>query len=373
MNELQKRIISGFKFTAFAALLVFFSGKKVALAKQVNVYNWNNYIGENVLSDFEKSTGIRVVYDLVDSNQVLEGKLLAGQSGYDVVVSSADFMARQIKAGIYLPLDKTKLTDFKALDPMLMRALGELDPNNQFGVPYMWGTTGIGYNRTKVVEILGADAPLNSWDLVFKPENLAKLSQCGVAFLDSPTDIFPIVLNYLGIPSDSNNPRDYQGQAKALLKFLAKHVTYFHSSKYIDDLATGEICVVVGWSGDVFQAKIAALEVAQPLKIEYVLPKEGALLWVDMLGIPADASHPDEALAFINFLMRPDIAARNTNEIWFANPITASREQTLPMIANDTAIYPMPDQHEQLFPAKPVSPRVERVMNRAWTEILTGQ
>jgi putrescine transport system substrate-binding protein len=345
----------------------------LTLAQQVNVYNWNNYIGENVLADFEKETGIRVIYDLVDSNQVLEGKLLAGQSGYDVVVSSADFMARQIEAGIYLPLDKEKLTDFADLDPMLMAALGELDPNNQYGVPYMWGTTGIGFNRDKVLAALGPNAPLDSWDLVFNKDNLAKLSQCGVAFLDSPTDIFPIVLNYLGKASGSNQASDYQGEAKQLLKSLAEYITYFHSSKYIDDLAAGEICVAVGWSGDIFQAKMTAKNAASPQSIDYVLPKEGALLWVDMLGIPSDAKNTAEALAFIKFLMRPDIAARNTNEIWYANPITASRSQTLPIIANDTAIYPTNAQRKQLFPAKPVSPRVDRVMNRVWTEILTGQ
>ncbi|MBU2978542.1 polyamine ABC transporter substrate-binding protein [Alteromonas sp. C1M14] len=361
----------------FLAVLVIacsaISWSRVAVAKHVNVYNWNHYIGENVLSDFEKTTGIRVIYDLVDSNQVLEGKLLAGQSGYDVVVSSADFMARQIKAGIYLPLDKTQLADFSQLDPMLMTALGELDPNNQYGVPYMWGTTGIGFNRSKVLEVLGEDAPLDSWELVFNPQNLAKLSTCGVAFLDSPTDIFPLVLNYLGLPTHSNNPKNYQGQAKQLLMRLAPHITYFHSSKYIDDLATGEICVVVGWSGDILQAKISAASAAQPQTIEYIIPKEGALMWVDMLGIPSDAKNPQEALAFIKFMMRPDIAARNTNDIWYANPITASRPMTLPIIANDTAIYPTKAQRENLFPARPINPRVDRVINRAWTEILTGQ
>ncbi len=354
----------------FAGLL---ASANVLAEKVVNVYNWSDYIGEGVIEQFEKETGIKVTYDVFDSNEVLEGKLLAGRTGYDVVVPTIDFMARQIQAGIFKPLDKSKLDNYNELDADFLKTLARLDPDNSHGVPYMWGTTGIGFNVKKVAEILGDDAPTDSWDLVFKKENLEKLSACGVSFLDAPTEVYAAALHYVGKDPNSTNSKDYNGDAKALLKSLAPNVTYFHSSKYIDDLAGGEICVSVGWSGDIAQAMADADEAGNGVEISYIIPKEGALLWSDMLGIPKDAENIDEAYQFINFLMRPDIAAANTNAIWYPNPITASLENIDEEIKSDESIYPPEDVKAKLYTATVKPPKVDRVINRAWTEIKTGQ
>lgn len=339
----------------------------------VNVYNWSDYIGEGVIEKFEKETGIKVTYDVFDSNEVLEGKLLAGRTGYDVVVPTIDFMGRQIKADIFKELDKSQLSNYGKLDTEFLGTLATLDPGNQYGIPYMWGTTGIGFNVKKVAEILGEDAPTDSWDLVFKKENLEKLSQCGVSFLDAPTEVYAAALHYLGKDPNSINPRDYSGEAKELLKSLAPSVTYFHSSKYIDDLAGGEICVSVGWSGDIAQAMADAEEAGNGVEIRYVIPKEGALLWADMFGIPSDATNVSEAYEFINFLMRPEIAAANTNEIWYPNPVVESLELIDEEIKSDESIYPPADVKAKLYTATVKPLKVDRVINRAWTEIKTGQ
>lgn len=339
----------------------------------VNVYNWSDYIGEDVVATFETESGTKVVYDVFDSNEVLEGKLLAGRTGYDVVVPSIEFMGRQIQAGIFQPLDKEKLPNYKELDPSMMAVIAQMDPGNAYGVPYMWGTTGIGMIKDKVIAALGPDAPLDSWELVLNPENLAKLSSCGVAFLDAPSEIFGAVLHYQGKDPNTADAKDYQGDAKALLKQLAPSVTYFHSSKYIDDLAAGEICVAIGWSGDIAQAMVDAEEADNGVKISYVIPKEGALQFYDILVIPKDASNVEEAHAFINFLMRPDIAAENTNYIWYPNPIPASKPMIDPEITGDPSIYPPPDVMAGLYVSTIKSPAVDRAMNRAWTEVKTGR
>lgn len=339
----------------------------------VNVYNWSDYIGDDVISSFETDSGINVVYDVFDSNEVLEGKLLAGRTGYDVVVPSIEFMGRQIQAGIFQPLQKDKLPNYKELDPAMMATIATMDPGNTYGIPYMWGTTGIGMIKDKVIAVLGPDAPLDSWDLVLNPANLAKLSSCGVAFLDAPSELFAAVLHYLGKDPNSQDVSDYQGEAKTLLKQLAPSVTYFHSSKYIDDLAAGEICVAIGWSGDIAQAKVDADEANNGVDITYVIPKEGALQFYDILVIPKDASNVDEAHAFINFLMRPEIAAENTNYIWYPNPIPASKPLIDPEITGDPSIYPPPEVMAKLYVSAIKTPAVDRAMNRAWTEIKTSQ
>jgi putrescine transport system substrate-binding protein len=342
-------------------------------AGTVNVYNWNDYIGEGVIATFEKESGTKVVYDVFDSNEVLEGKLLAGSTGYDVVVPTIEFMGRQIQAGVFQPLQKDKLPNYRELDAAMMATIANVDPGNNFGIPYMWGTTGIGINKAKVLAALGPDAPLDSWDLVLKPENLAKLSECGVAFLDSPTEIFAAALHYLGKDPNSSDVADYQGAAKELLKKLVPSVTYFHSSKYIDDLASGEICVAVGWSGDIAQAKVDAEEAKNNVEITYVIPKEGAMQFYDILVIPKDAPNVEQAHAFINFLMRPDIAARNTNHIWYPNPIPASRPLLDDEIVVDTSVYPSPEVMSKLYIATIKTPAIDRAMNRAWTEVKTNR
>ncbi|MGD8829753.1 MAG: extracellular solute-binding protein [Pseudomonadales bacterium] len=339
---------------------------------RLNVYNWAAYIADDTVEKFEKETGIHVTYDVYDNNEILEGKLLAGNTGYDVVVPSVDFLARQIQAGIYQPLDKKKLTNYDQLDPELLAKVAPLDPGNTYAVPYMWGSTGIGYDRSKVVERLGKDAPLDSWALLFDPKNLARLTDCGVAFLDSPVDVFSSVLIYLGKDPNPTNPADYQGEALSLLRSLKPYITYFHSSKYIDDLAAGEICVALGFSGDVAQARASAEEADNGVDITYVIPREGALMYFDMLAIPKDARNVNEAHRFIDYLMRPDIAAANTNYIWYPNPVPASAPLVDDAIRNDPSIYPPESVRQKLWVSKVRPPKVDRVLNRAWTEVKTG-
>lgn len=365
------------KTTSKRSIIALFAGLVAVGSVQaqgtLNVYNWSDYIGDDVIAKFEKESGIKVVYDVFDSNEVLEGKLLAGRTGYDVVVPTSEFMGRQIQAGVFQPLQKDKLSNYKELDPALMETIAVMDPGNNYGVPYMWGTTGIGMIKEKVIAALGPDAPLDSWDLVLNPDNLAKLSKCGVAFLDSPSEIFAATLHHLGKDPNSTDVKDYQEAAKALLQQLAPSITYFHSSKYIDDLAAGEICVAIGWSGDIAQAMVDAEEAENGVEVSYVIPKEGAQLFFDILTIPKDAANVDEAHAFINFLMRPEIAAENTNFIWYANPIPASKPMIDAEITGDPSIYPPPEVMERLYISTIKSPKVDRAMNRTWTEIKTSQ
>ncbi|OXY82035.1 extracellular solute-binding protein [Oceanimonas doudoroffii] len=340
---------------------------------QVNFYNWSDYIAENTLANFTEQTGIAVTYDVFDSNEVLEAKLLAGNTGFDVVVPTGDFMGRQIQAGAFLPLDKSKLPNYDNLDPRIMALLEDKDPGNQFGIPYLWGTTGIGYNVDKVREALGEDAPVDSWDLVMKPENLEKLAQCGVAFLDAPTEIFAAALNYQGLDPNSTNLSDYRGPATELMMKLRPHITYFHSSKYINDLANGDICVAVGWSGDILQARDRADEAGRGVQVAYRIPKEGALMWVDMLTIPKDANHPDNAHKLINYLLKPEVIGEVSNYVAYANPNKNANEFVDAEILNDPGIYPSQEVADKLYTAKLLPQKVNRAITRAWTRVKTGK
>ena len=290
----------------------------VQAAGTVHIYNWSDYIGETTLADFQKETGIKPVYDVFDSNETLEGKLLAGRTGYDVVVPSNHFLGKQIKAGAFQKLDKSQLTNYSNLDPVLLKRLEQNDPGNQYAVPYLWGTNGIGYNVDKVKAVLGVDK-IDSWDVVFEPENIKKLHSCGVAFLDSADEMMPTVLNYMGLNANSTNPEDYK-KAEAKLLAVRPYVTYFHSSKYIADLANGDICVAIGFSGDMFQAKARAAEASKGMNIAYSIPKEGGALWFDMLAIPKDAANVKEAHAFINYLLKPEVIAQVSDYVGYANP-----------------------------------------------------
>ncbi|PTT99117.1 polyamine ABC transporter substrate-binding protein, partial [Pseudomonas sp. HMWF031] len=277
-------------------------------AGTVHVYNWSDYIGQTTLADFQKETGIKPVYDVFDSNETLEGKLLAGRTGYDVVVPSNHFLGKQIKAGAFQKLDKKLLTNYGNLDPVLLKRLEQNDPGNQYAVPYLWGTNGIGYNVDKIKAVLGVDS-IDSWAVLFEPENIKKLQSCGVAFLDSADEMMPTVLNYMGLNANSTNPEDYK-KAEAKLLAVRPYVTYFHSSKYITDLANGDICIAVGFSGDMFQARNRAEEAKKGVKIAYTIPKEGGALWFDMLAIPKDSANVKEAHAFINYLLKPEVIAQ---------------------------------------------------------------
>ncbi|WP_193557137.1 polyamine ABC transporter substrate-binding protein [Pseudomonas rhizoryzae] len=337
----------------------------------VRVYNWSDYIGETTLEDFQKATGIAPVYDVFDSNETLEGKLLAGHTGYDVVVPSSNFLAKQIKAGAFQKLDKSQLPNWQNLDPALLKQLEKSDPGNQYGVPYLWGTNGIGYNVAKVKAALGTDK-LDSWAILFEPENLKKLSKCGVSFMDSPDEVYPAVLQYLGLDPNSTNPDDYKKAEAQLLK-VRPYITYFHSSKYISDLANGNICVAFGYSGDVFQARSRAAEAKKGVKIGYAIPKEGANLWFDLLAIPKDAQNVKEAHAFINYLLQPEVIAKVSDYVGYANPNPKAGELMNAELRQDQTVYPPQAVMDKLYVMKELPPQILRLETRSWTRVKSGK
>jgi putrescine transport system substrate-binding protein len=341
-------------------------------SRVVNFYNWSDYIEQGVLDDFTKETGIKVRYDTFDSNDTLEAKLLAGKSGYDVVVPSAYFLARQIQAGIFLRLDKEKLPNLVNAWPEITNRLASYDPGNQYAVNYMWGTTGIGYNVNAVRDILGANATIDSWDEVFDPARIAKFKNCGVHLLDSSDDVMSAALHYLHLDPNSIDPGDLQKAADLLVK-VSPYVRKFHSSEYLNGLATGEICFVVGFSGDIKQAQRRAAEAKGGVAVGYAIPKEGAQLWFDNLAIPKDAPDPDEALALINYLLKPEVAARNTNFISYANGNLASQQFIDKAILNDRTVYPDAATFAKLYTISAHDQKTQRLINRLWTWIKTGR
>jgi putrescine transport system substrate-binding protein len=343
----------------------------VQAAGTVHIYNWSDYIGETTLADFQKETGIKPVYDVFDSNETLEGKLLAGRTGYDVVVPSNHFLGKQIKAGAFQKLDKSKLTNYSNLDPVLLKRLEQNDPGNQYAVPYLWGTNGIGYNVDKVKAVLGLDK-IDSWDVVFEPQNIKKLHSCGVAFLDSADEMMPTVLNYMGLNANSTNPEDYK-KAEAKLLAVRPYVTYFHSSKYIADLANGDICVAIGFSGDMFQAKARAAEAGKGMNIAYSIPKEGGALWFDMLAIPKDAANAKEAHAFINYLLKPEVIAQVSDSVGYANPNPGSDKLMEQSIRTDASVYPPQAVLDKTYVSIELPPNIQRLMTRSWTKVKSGK
>lgn len=338
----------------------------------VRVYNWSDYIADDTVAAFERETGIDVVYDVFDSNEVLEAKLLSGASGYDIVVPTSDFLGRQILAGVFQALDRDKLPNYVNLDAGLMELMASYDPGNQYSVPYLWGTTGIGYNVEMVAERLG-DVPVDSIDIFFNPEYLARLADCGVAVLDAPSELFPAVLNYLGYDPNIQDPELYKTVARDALLAIRPYILYFHSSQYINDLANGDICFVFGWSGDILQAKARAEEARNGVNIEYVIPREGALLWVDTLAIPVGARNVDNAHRFIDYLLRPAVIAEISNYVQYANGNTASLPLLDAAVRDDPGIYPPPEVRAKLFPNKVTPPRLDRVATRVWTQVKTGR
>ena len=347
---------------------VFFSS---AHAAELHVYNWSDYIAEDTIEKFEAATGIKTTYDVYDSNELLEAKMLAGNSGYDLVVPTSDFLQRQAEAGVYQALDKSKLPNLKNMDADLMKAAAAYDPDNKHSVIYMWGTTGIGYNVDMVKERLGGKVP-GSWDIIFDKDIAARLADCGIAFLDSPTEMIPAMLNYLGYSPGSMDKGELE-EAKNALMAVRESVRYFDNSKYIDDLANGEICVAVGWSGDVFQARDRADEAGNGITVGYIIPNEGALQWFDMMAIPADAKNVDEAHQFINFIMDAQITADITNYVWYSNANTASLPMVEAEILSDPGIFPSSEVRKRLWSATVYTPKFDRLVTRAWTEIKTGQ
>jgi putrescine transport system substrate-binding protein len=343
-----------------------------AQERVVNVYNWSDYIDPQVFAQFSKETGIKVRYDTFDANETLETKLLAGKSGYDVVVPTGYFLQRQIQATVFQKLDKSKLPNLVNVWPDIAKRLAVYDPGNQYAVNYMWGTTGIGYNVKAMHERLGANATIDSWDVVFKPELIAKFKTCGIHMLDSADDIIPAALHYLGLDPNSATPADLD-KAAALLAKIRPNVRKFHSSEYLNALASGEICLVVGWSGDIKQAQKRAAEAKNGVDIGYAIPKEGAQMFFDNLAIPRDAPHPAEALAFIDFLLRPDVAAKNSDMMAYANGNLASQKLIDKKVLDDPGIYPSADTMSHLYIVEARSPQAQRLINRIWTRVKTGR
>jgi putrescine transport system substrate-binding protein len=359
-----------YKIMMGAVALALFGGTAFGQDKVVNVYNWSDYIDEEILTEFEAETGIKVVYDVYDSNEVLETKMLAGGSGYDVVVPTGDFMQRQIQAGVYQKLDKSKLPNIKHMWDKIATRTATYDPGNAYSVNYMWGTTGIGYNIDAVEERLGTDE-IDSWDVIFKPEIIAKFADCGVHLLDAPAEMIPAALNYLGFDPASQDMAEIE-KAGELLIAIRPYVKQFHSSQYINDLANGDICLAVGWSGDVLQARDRADEAEAGVHVTYAIPKEGAQMWFDQLAIPADAPHPDNAHTFINYLMRPEVIAKASNYVYYANGNKDSQAYLAEDVINDPAIYPSAAAIDNLFVTTALPPRVQRAVTRLWTKIKTG-
>jgi putrescine transport system substrate-binding protein len=357
---------------AIIAILAASSLAAQAQQRTVNFYNWSNYMAPGVLEDFTRETGIKVVYDTFDANETLETRLLAGKSGYDVVVPTAYFLQRQITANVFRKLDKSKLPNLANAWPVVTGQLAIYDPGNQYGANYMWGTTGIGYNVKAVQKILGPDAAIDSWDIVFKPENLAKFRDCGIHMLDSADDIFPAALSYLGLDPNSTRAADME-KAADLVGKIRPYVRKFHSSEYLSALATGEICFVVGWSGDIMQARSRAAEAKSDIEIGYAIPKEGAQMFFDNLAIPADANNVAEAYELINYLYRPEVAAKNSDFLSYANGNLASQKLIDPKILGDKNIYPDEATLKKLFVITARDPATQRVINRLWTRVKIGR
>jgi putrescine transport system substrate-binding protein len=357
---------------ALAASATAQSGKE----RIVNVYNWSDYIEPSLLEAFTKETGIRIKYDTFDANETLETKLLAGKSGYDVVAPTAYFLERQIKAGLFRKLDKAKIPNLGNAWSEIAQRLGTYDPGNEHAVNYMWGTTGIGYNVKKAREILGAGADVQaemaSWDIVFKPESLARFKDCGVHMLDSPDDILPAAMNYLGINPNSKQPADLEKAAELVTK-VRPSVRKFHSSEYLNALASGEICLVVGWSGDIKQAQKRAAAANAGIEVGYAIPKGGAQMWFDNFAIPKDAPNPDEAHAFIDYMMRPEVAAKNSNFLGYPNGNLASQKLIDKAVLGDRTVYPDAATMASLYIITANDQRTQRLINRAWVRIKTGR
>ena len=354
-----------------AALLIVCATAALAQDRVVNVYNWSDYIDPDVLTEFTEETGIRIVYDNYDNNDIVETKLLAGASGYDIVVPTDANVGRQIQAGTLMKLDKSKLPNLVHMWPLIAERLSFYDPGNEHAVNYMWGTTGLGVNVGMVRERLGDDVDLNTWELLLNPEYASKLADCGIHVLDSPEDTIQSTLSYIGLNPDSKDPADIE-KAGEVLQAVRPYIQKFHSSEYINALANGDICLAMGYSGDILQARDRAVEADNGVEIEYIIPKEGALMWFDSFVIPADAPHPDEAHEFIDYMLRPEVAAANSNYVYYANGNLDSQPLLEEDVIGDPAIYPDQETLDNLFTSTSYDPVSQRVITRLWTNLKAG-
>jgi putrescine transport system substrate-binding protein len=342
-----------------------------ASEKVLNIYNWSDYIQPSVIKDFEQQTGIHVNYDVFDSNEILETKLLTGHTNYDLVVPSAAFMERQLQADIYQKLDKSLLPNLKNLDPGIQKALAIYDPGNQYAVDYMWITSGVGYNAGAIQSRL-ADAPVDSWRMIFDPAVVSKFADCGVSILDAPSEVVATALIYIGRNPNSNSLEDLKA-AEQVLKAIRPYIRYVDSSRYIDNLANGEICLAMGWSGDIKQAHDRAKEATKGVDLVYSIPREGAIVNLDVLVIPADAPHVKNAHLFIDYLLRPEVAAQNSNLIKYANAVSPELQPLDPSVRNDAGVFPPPEVRARLTPERARPPDYQRLLTRAWTRFKTGK
>ncbi len=356
---------------ALCALTQFASPQAGAADKEVRVYNWSDYIDPAILEEFTKETGIKVVYDVMDSNEVLETKLLAGGTGYDIVVPTGPFLSRLIGAKVFQKLDKSKLPNIKNEWPEINKRTAIYDPGNEYSINYMWGTTAIGSNEGKIKERM-ADAPVDSWDLVFKPEVVAKFKDCGIMMLDAPDDIIPAALNYLGLDPNSKNPDDLK-KAGELMEKVRPNVLKFHSSEYINALANGDICIAVGFSGDLLQAATRAEEAKNNQTIKFVVPKEGAQMWFDQMAIPADAKHVEAAHTFLNYLLKPEVIAKASNFVQYANGNLASQQFLDESVKSNPNVYPDEAMLKKLFVKTSYDAKTQRTVTRLWTKVVTGK
>jgi putrescine transport system substrate-binding protein len=340
--------------------------------KVLNIYNWSDYIGDDTIKNFEKETGIKVHYDTFDSNETLHAKLVAGKTGYDIVVPSSNWAKIQLEGGLFMKLDKSKITTYKNLDPYVMKNLATMDPGNQYLVPWMWGITTVGINVDKVKEALGnLPMPDNAWDLLFKPEYISKLKSCGVSMLDSGDEVFPAAMRYLGKPADSTNPADYQDAARLLAK-IRPYVTLFSSSGYINDLASGALCVSLGWNGDMSIAQRRAKEAKNGVNIQVLLPKTGALLFFDTMAIPVDAPHPENAYKWMSYIYRPDVNAGLVNKVFYANPVPSAAKYIKPDVLANKAVFMSPEDLARMVPPNSVPSDIRRLRTRLYTTFKTG-
>jgi putrescine transport system substrate-binding protein len=337
----------------------------------VNIYNWSDYMAPGTLEQFTAETGIKVNYDVYDSNEALEAKMMAGGSGYDVVMPSNSFFERQVKAGVYQTIDKSKLSNIGNLDGTLLKQIEKHDAGNQHNIPYAWGTIGIGYNTQMIEERLGT-SDIDSWDILFNPEIAAKLKDCGIAVLDSPAEVMSIANNYRQVDPNTEDTKELEASAK-LMSQARPFIKYFHSSTYISDLANGEICVAIGYNGDILQSQGRAEEANQGVDINFVIPKEGTLVWFDLMAIPADAPHPAAALAFINYILRPEVAASISNYVYYAVPNKAAEPLLDDEVVSNKGIYPTQAVKDKLYVQVAHTARFDRSLTRAWTNIKTGR
>lgn len=365
-------INAGVRFAAGAMVALAALSAARAQENVVNVYNWAEYTAPDTLPGFTRETGIQVRYDTYDNNDTLQAKLLTGKSGYDVVVPSTHYASRQLQGGLFQPLDKSKMPNLQYLDPEIMALVAQVDPGNKYFVPWGYGTNGLGYNVTKVRQIMGKDAPLDSWDMLFKPENAAKLKECGISMLDEAAQVFPAVLHYIGKDPNSSKPDDYKA-AFEVLKKIRPYIRQFSSSGYIDEMASGDLCMVYGFSGDVMIARDRAQQNKQPFEINYFIPQGGAPAWFDVMAVPKDAPHPENAMKFINYIETPQVHAAITNKMFYPNANKEARKYVVKAVADNPMIYPPADVSKTLYVIKAQPFDILRLQTRMWAELKSGR